>query len=364
MPLEYLDLSWIGATDASPLQGVPLRTLHWPGIPMRNLAQLRGLPLETLSVFRSGSLESLDGIQGSPLQVLSAYDSRLTDISALKGLSIVEADLGGNSISDFTALSGCQKLERLLISPKSSDIAHLQKLPKLGRIGFGNLGAYANSWNTVPTAAEFWKKNGERLKRQVPQEKQLEKFHQSLIAQGNDPDKLPRFAFSMDGKLVIKLQPPAVGKCTDISGLRGVAVNEFYSDRQISDIAPLAGAPLEYLFVSSPSISDLSPLRGAPLKTLHIPGTAVSDLSPLRGAPLERLWITRTRVTDMSVLLNFPLLKEVLLPSGANNIEVLKKHANLSRISFNGGGPGGTIPAQTAAEFWKEFDTKKTAEAK
>ena len=360
MPLQYLDLTYNGGiTDFTPLRGLPLRTLLWKYTSMRNLSALRGAPLETLQIQQS-AVETLDGIQGAPLRTLAAYEGKLTDISALRGLPLSEADLGGSPITDLTPLADCQKLERLLISTRTSDIAFLKKLPNLKRIGYGSMLRYAGYWGRVPTAEDFWKKNGERLARQVPMEKQLEKFRQSLIAQGNAPDTVPRFAFDVNGGLSISI--PKELKCTDISELRGVAVTGFWSKcGSLRDLSPLAGAPLREVGLGFPSaVVDLSPLRGAPLNVISLEHVSVTDISALRGMPLIRVSIEDSPVADVSPLADIPTLEEVRIPPTAKNIETLRGHRKIALLSY-WVDPKTNRPTKTAAEFWKEFDAKQAA---
>ncbi len=55
------------------------------------------------------------------------------------------------------------------------------------------------------------------------------------------------------------------------------------SGTKVTDLSPLAGAPLAALNVSrSTELTDLSPLRGLDLVELNISGTSVADLTPLR----------------------------------------------------------------------------------
>src|SRR5205807_2695097 len=123
-----------------------------------------------------------------------------------------------------------------------SDVAFLKNHPSLKRLSNQPIESFGWNVSKLPTVAEFFAKNGERLARQVPMEKQLEKFRQSLIAEGNDPEKVPRFSFDAEGKLDVTIVSL---KCSDISDLRGVAVTYFgVNAASFRDLSPLAGAPL------------------------------------------------------------------------------------------------------------------------
>ncbi|HEV7406382.1 MAG TPA: serine/threonine-protein kinase [Chthoniobacteraceae bacterium] len=211
---------------------------------------------------------------------------------------------------------------------------------------------------TLTLAADFWKKNGDRLARQVPMEKQLAKFRQRLIAEGNAPEKVPRWAFDAEGDLSVSIRGL---NCSDISELRGVAVTSFSAQGPaLRDLAPLRGAPLTYLWLHGTPVSDLTALAGAPITDLTVVNSRVTDISALRGLPLRAVRLDSTPIGDLAPLADIPTLELVTFPRGAKNIETLKRLTRLSFISerFN---DTGVRPAQTAAEFWKEFDAKKAA---
>jgi hypothetical protein len=81
--------------------------------------------------------------------------------------------------------------------------------------------------------------------------------------------------------------------------------------------------------------------------------------------PLKELRLERTSVSDLRPLLSCPTLERLILPPGAKDVgqlHALKKLVRLSeRYDGNDEGPpydrGG--PAQTAEDFWKEYDAKK-----
>lgn len=118
-------------------------------------------------------------------------------------------------------------------------------------------------------------------------EKQIEKFRQRLIADGNAPEKVPRYSSDADGQLSIDLW--AELKVSDISELRGVAVTKFKTfSSSLRDLSPLAGAPLrELTLYPQCGVSDISPLRDAPLETLYLDVVPVRDISIVRKMPLK-----------------------------------------------------------------------------
>lgn len=92
--------------------------------------------------------------------------------------------------------------------------------------------------------------------------------------------------------------------------------------------------PLDYLSIDATKVTSLEPIRGMPLKTLHFGGTEISDVSPLA---------------------EIPTLEEIYLPKTARNVERLRSLNHLRYLSAR------SPAAQTAEEFWKEFDGQKAA---
>ena len=110
-------------TDLSPLRGMPLVDLRFPGNPVRDLSPLKGMPL----------------------QVLWCWNSRVRDLSALRGMPLVELGLDGTEVTDlspikeaplrvlnarvphlnFSPLLGSQTLETINDQPAADFLKHL-----------------------------------------------------------------------------------------------------------------------------------------------------------------------------------------------------------------------------------------------
>jgi len=76
---------------------------------------------------------------------------------------------------------------------------------------------------------------------------------------------------------------------------------------QIIDLTPLAGMPVELLYLGDTQVSDLTPLAGMQLMGLWIWGTQIDDLTPLAGMPLKWLSFGETQVSDLTPLVGMPL---------------------------------------------------------
>jgi hypothetical protein len=102
--------------------------------------------------------------------------------------------------------------------------------------------------------------------------------------------------------------PAQKGALSNLSPLRGLPLAWLYcQNNPIRDLAPLHGMSLAALSVGFTLVSDLSPLAGMKLAVLSINDTPVSDLTPLAGMPLTVLWCNNARITDLSPLRDMPL---------------------------------------------------------
>ena len=129
----------------------------------------------------------------------------------------------------------------------------------------------------------------------------------------------------------------------------------------VKDLEPLRGIALKRIWLAGTKVTSLEPLRGMKLNFLQISGTAVADLEPLRGMPLRDLKMTDCRnITDLGPITEMTTLQTVILPPNARNVAALRANTNLTHISFKYD-PVTKGPAQTAAEFWAEFDKRKAA---
>jgi len=94
----------------------------------------------------------------------------------------------------------------------------------------------------------------------------------------------------------------------ELNGVTSLPLERLHcGHNSISDLTPLAGTRLHQLDVSFTKVADLSPLKGLPLETLSLQGTPVRDLTPLRGMALRSLNLMWTEVSDLSALDGMPL---------------------------------------------------------
>ncbi len=145
---------------------------------------------------------------------------------------------------------------------------------------------------------------------------------------------------------------------TDLTPLVGLPLKTLrLSQTRIRDLGPLRGSKIEQLNLNGcRGVKDLGPLRGLPLQTLSLNGTGVSDLGPLAESPLRELTLEGcAALTDLRPLLEIPTLEGVILPAQCKDLEFLRQHPGLKRISYK-------RLTQTAESFWAEYDAARAAE--
>jgi Leucine-rich repeat (LRR) protein len=162
----------------------------------------------------------------------------------------------------------------------------------------------------------------------------------------------------------------------DLSPLVGMPLRSLNLDGvPAADLEPLRRMPLEALRVSAMRIEDLSPLQGMKLEQLNISGCRrLTDLSPLASMPLQSVDLSRTGVSDLTPLAQSPIrelnlegcvdltdlrplmemskLESVLIPAHCKDIEFLREHPTLKRLSYK-------KLTQPVYEFWEEHDAKR-----
>ena len=155
--------------------------------------------------------------------------------------------------------------------------------------------------------------------------------------------ELPLRTLSLEGTSVTDLTPLA---SVPLETLR-------LSNTPVADLSPLAVTPLVELVLSNcRNVEDLRPLAEVPLQVLDLSRTAVRDLSPLVNTPVRELILENcASLTDLRPLLAMKQLEAVVIPSHCEDVEFLRLHPTLRRISYK-------RITQPAEQFWAEFATR------
>jgi serine/threonine protein kinase/Leucine-rich repeat (LRR) protein len=134
-----------------------------------------------------------------------------------------------------------------------------------------------------------------------------------------------RLTMRNDGRLALDLSET---KVTDLTPLAGapLASLDLSGNNVVQDLSPLHDLhTLESLNLYHTRISDISALGGLRLKQLKLTGCPVSDLSPLIGAPIEEIDLRDSRVADLSPLADMPIKSIDLTAAPVVNFAPLAK---------------------------------------
>jgi Leucine-rich repeat (LRR) protein len=226
---------------------------------------------------------------------------------------------GNSQVSDLSPLEDCKSLKSLSATNTKvvlAGVAALQKALPNCKIEWPTEDQFYaqpdRPWNTP--AFQQWVKATQAL----PAEKQIEAVSKKLMELNPGFDGKVTGAEGRSTPKIVMGVVTEIGflsdNVTDISPVRALAGLKRLDCRglpgdkdKLSDLSPLQGMKLTWLFCGFTKVSDLSPLQGMPLTFLHCQGTQVSDLSPLQGMKLTQLVCWSTKVSDLSPLRGMPL---------------------------------------------------------
>jgi hypothetical protein len=98
----------------------------------------------------------LTPLKGMRLELLNLVDTRVTDLSVLRGMPLTSLRLHGCSkLTDFSPLKEVRELTTLTLPAGAKGIEFLRGFPHLERLGFNE--DVKNGYRPDMTVAEFWK---------------------------------------------------------------------------------------------------------------------------------------------------------------------------------------------------------------
>ncbi len=138
--------------DISALRGLPLVELELGLTPISDLSPLKDMPLKKLGLRRTQVVD-LSPIAACPIETLDLTGTPITDLWPLEKMPLKELRLEEcSALNDLSPLSQCWLLERLIIPAHCRKIANLRDLPDLKF-----LNTAWDDWKL--TAAEFWREH-------------------------------------------------------------------------------------------------------------------------------------------------------------------------------------------------------------
>ena len=350
LPLESLKIDNTRVSDLSPLRGMSLSKLDMFGTDVADLSPLAGMPLKELSLGFNKKLRDLKVLAGLPLEKLNANLLPVIDLSPLRGLPLKELLIhnDGDVVPDFSPIAHSPTLEKISLPSAISDLTFLTTLPKLQQVEWHK----GQSKDLFLPPREFLAKYG-------PEVPEIKAARAALAIAGLRDVPIWRLSADPDHQLQLDLGYTPI---KDLAPLRGLPIKHLnLSGTGVADLEPLRGMPLQKLDITGLNVQNIEVLRGMPFRDLAIAHTQVKDFEPLRGMPLVVLHLRGCSLKDVGFLADFPDLEEIELPDDkVANLERLRSRPKLRYLS-SGWNPVTNHPAQTVAEFWKEYDAKKKA---
>jgi serine/threonine protein kinase len=346
MPISHLFIGNNPVSDLTPLRGMPLVELNMWKTKVADLTPLKGMPL-TIVWADWTNVTDISPLEGMPLNALAIDGDQVSDLSPLRGMPLKMLRLRDcTNLTNLSLLADLKQLTALILPPNFTDFEFLHTLPKLERLSFDQLGS--GDFGPDKSADEFWAS----LATEMPWVAPLHK--------ANIPYKLRRISSDHSWELVLDGQP-----ISDLSIFKGGNVSVLsLTHTPVTDLSPLMGMKLTGLRLSGTKVADLWPIKAMSLQSLSISGTLVSDLKPLMGMPLRQLYMTNCQqITDLSPIAGMAdTMENMTLPPNVKNIEFLRKFPKLKRLSFKWDTTA-KVPAQSADQFWAEYDRKQNAAA-
>ncbi len=274
----------------------------------------------------------------------------LGDLAFLKGMAIADLSLNYTEVADLGSLVGLPIKRLSLNYSKVNDLSPLRRMPLESLELVGVPATDLSPLTELPLR---------HLKLDRMQITQLPPLNGMAIESLSVSNTRISDLSPLVGMPLVSLNISAT-HVTNLTPLAGLPlVNLDISFNQIADLAPLAEChKLQRLLLSNNRVFDLTPLTKLSLTEIDCSNTNVASIAPLRGQPLRRAKIDRTYVTDLSPLQTGGSLEEIVIPSTARNVEVLRK---LPLKSISTGMSSDRPAAQTVPEFWKEFDRSQSA---
>ncbi|MBM3888333.1 MAG: leucine-rich repeat domain-containing protein [Verrucomicrobia bacterium] len=356
------------------IQGDQVIELAFSSASVTNLSALTALlHLRELSLdgpTNKSALADLSPLRGLPLASLSVKNTSVADLLPLGGMPLRKLDIRSTSVSDLTPLTNMPLtdlwLDMAMVQTKQDVQVLLEQMASLRTINDMPLALFLQQASVASSARS-----------RVGAKPLPDKFITDVLAMPVEKQlpavlaKLKELNPAFDGREQHKIEAGQItelyistvgvrdigplralkglkklslshwsgssttrGAASDLSPLRGMALTWLYCHgTDVDNLSPLHGMPLTVLSCGSTQVSDLSPLAGMPLTVLSVDNTQVTDLAPLTGMPLTVLWCNRTKVNDLLPLAGMPLKELRCEFNHERDYEILFNIRTLAKIN-------------------------------
>ena len=333
---------------------------------VKNLAALKGLPLQELSLSET-DVESLEFAAGMPLKALHIEQTPIRDLTPLADLRLEQLTFSPDKIENgfsillrhptlkFAGDSPTAKRQTLSTFFKKFSLVSRDASPTQNQLyaglkadnpAYGGYGKFLYEEGQLQSLdlSEQGLQNISALKPAVFLALNLRQNPLQDISslQGKPLTMLDlgftsvRSLMPLKGMPLKKLFLPRT-PIKDIVALADMPLNELdMGGTDIKDLTPLAQSPLKGLSLWGTQVRDISVLKDMPLEYLDLSGTLIADLKPLAGGPIRHLLLAKcSKIEDLSPLLDCQHLEKLVLPHTTKNLQIMKNHPSLKTIGLN-----------------------------
>jgi len=140
--------------------------------------------------------------------------------------------------------------------------------------------------------------------------------------------------------------------CTNLADLAGLPIEGLIVEGcDIKSLDPIVGMPLKYLWISNVPVTHLPNLRGdpanlnqstkqqsfPPLRFVNLPNTRIADISELEGLPIEFVNLTGTLVSSLEPLRSAELMWISFWGTGVSDTSPLVEMSVYTHPEHSGG---------------------------
>jgi Leucine-rich repeat (LRR) protein len=115
-------------SDLSPLKGMELQSVNCLHTLVSDLSPLQGMAMTQLS-FSDTNVSDISPLKGMPFECLCFWGTKVSDLSPLQGMKLTKLDFSSTPVTDLSALNGMPLRELFFSWTGVSDVSPLEGMP-------------------------------------------------------------------------------------------------------------------------------------------------------------------------------------------------------------------------------------------
>jgi eukaryotic-like serine/threonine-protein kinase len=328
-----LDLSELTLNDISFVRGLPLRNIILTKSPVTDLSPLRGSSVVSFSGNHMAATDLSPLADCRSLRRVNVMNTQITNLVPLVGLKLQMLNLSGTKIASLSVLQGMTTLTDLRLSMTPvHDLTPIAGMP-LHFIAIDGIGSATDlkpvlGITTLDSMVVDPMQKDIELLRKLPNLKFLD-----YKGNGNGlPVETAAQFWAEHDSDASAVQTMAADLHSDIASKRAaageallrIAVKPFTMQPKwtAARFKPMGDGTF-YLDLTRLNAPDLSMLKGMPISHLILEKCGVTDLSPIADMPLVELDCAETEVTDWAPLVHMNTLQIIKLPTSVTDLSFL-----------------------------------------